>query len=199
MTDQEHKALVAAAEFFNESARKLVVTERGLHAETLISSVARMAGSLMYRSFGFDEKIAPGTSVLSDQANTHGPKLMNLMFVTLQQLGQKIEEQDADREYCSPKFSQLTFQEAHDRLAAFFLHYCKVAPISFHDAAFGAAVATAVLIHDCRAVLDVKKGAAIAIYGFVEGTKTAPYPIDAGTSQSQTPPTSPKKPWYKKW
>lgn len=197
MTEEQHKALVAAAEFFNEVSRKLLVTERGLHAETLIASVARMSGSLMYRSFGFDEKIVPGTLVLSDQANIFGPKLMNLMFVTLQQLGQKIEEQDADQEYLSQRFSQLTFQESHERLAAFFIQYCKVVSISFQDAAFGAAVATAILIHDCCAVLDVKKGAAIATYGFIEGTKTAPYPLSAVAPQAQA--AEPKKPWYKKW
>ncbi|MBT0568714.1 hypothetical protein KIK84_00110 [Curvibacter sp. CHRR-16] len=197
MSDEQHKKLIAAAEFFNESARKLLATERGLHAETLISSVARMAGSLMYRSFGFDEKIAPGTSVLSDQANTHGPKLMNLMFVTLQQLGQQVGEGNINRDYYSRKFSQLTFQQAHEQLAAFFLQYCKAAQISFHDAALGAAIATGILINDCREVLDVEKGAAIAIYGFIEGTKTAPYPI--GQTASQSPSTRAKKPWYKLW
>lgn len=178
MDDEKFKALVAAADFFNDVARKAIATEQGLHAETLISSAARMSGSLMYRSFGFDKNIEPGTSILSDQANIHGPKLMNLMLVTLQQLGQKIGEKDINREYTSAKDSQLIFKESVDRLAPFFLKYCEVAPMSYHDAALGAAIATGILIHDCREVLDVKKGAGIAVYGFVEGTKTAPNPLN---------------------
>ena len=173
MDNHNHKKLLSAAAFFNETARKLIATERGLHAETLIISVARMAGALMYRSFGFDETIKPGTTVLSDQANLHGPKLMELMLVTLRQLGHKIGEESLNAEYASGKFSQLSFQETYQRLTPFFIKYCEVAPIPFQDAALGAAIATGILIHDCREVLAVEKGAALAVYGFVEGTKTA--------------------------
>lgn len=200
MENENFKKLTSAAEFFNETARKLLATEQGLHAETLISSVARMSGSLMYRSFGFDQKIEPGTSVFSDQANIHGPKLMNLMLVTLQQLGQKIGEENINGEYASAKFSQLSFKESHDRLAPFFLKYCEVAPISHYDAAFGVAIATGIIIHDCREILDVEKGAGIAVYGFIEGTKTAPFPLAGGSAPSPQPePSQSKKPWYKVW
>lgn len=199
MTDEQHKALIVAADFFNESARKLLTIEGRLHAETLIASVARMAGSMMYRSFGFDKTIEPGTALLSDQANIHGPKLMNVMFVTLQQLGDKVGEENLNREYASAKFSQLTFKESHDRLAPFFLKYCEVTPMGLHDAAMGAAIATGILVHDCREVLSADKGAAIAVYGFVEGTKTAPFPLGSTETPSPSPSPEKKKPWYKVW
>ena len=198
MTDEQHKALITAADYFNETARKLLTTEGRLHAETLIASVARMAGSMMYRSFGFDNTIEPGTAVLSEQANIHGPKLMNVMFVTLQQLGDQVGEDNLNLEYASAQFSQLTFKESHDRLAPLFLKYCEVTPLGLHDAALGAAIATGILVHDCREVLSADKGGAIAIYGFVEGTKTAPFPLGSAESQSPSPSTG-KKPWYKVW
>lgn len=201
MSNEQHKALLEAADFFNQSARKLLTIDGRLHAETLIASVARMAGSMMYRSFNFDKTIEPGTAVLSDQANIHGPKLMNLMFATLQQLGDKIGQDNLNSEYASAKYSQLTFRESHDRLAPFFLKYCEVTPMAPQDAALGAAIATGILVHDCREVLSTDKGSAIAVYGFVEGTKTAPFPLASG----ENPPSSPaatsatKKPWYKVW
>lgn len=195
MTNEQHEALISAANFFNDSARKLLTTDGRLHAETLIGSVARMAGSLMYRSFGFNSPIEPGTAVLSDQANIHGPKLMNVMFAALQQLGDKVSQEDLNSEYASANFSQLSFKESHDRLAPFFLKYCEVTPMAFHDAAMGAAIATGILVHDCREVLSVDKGVAIAVYGFVEGTKTAPFPLDP----VETPAAEKKKPWYKMW
>ena len=182
MTDEQHDALLAAAGFFNQSARKLLTVEGRLHAETLIASVARMSGSLMFRSFGFDRAIGPGTPVLSDQANIDGPKLMNVMFATLQQLGSAVGEAHLNREYASAKFSQLTFKESLDRLAPVFLKYCEATPLSFHDAAMAAAIATGILVHDCREVLSVDKGGAVAIYGFVEGTKTAPFPVSPAES-----------------
>lgn len=201
MNDEQHKALIAAADFFNQSSRKLLAVDGRLHAETLIASIARMAGSLMYRSFDFDKAIEPGTTVLSDQANIYGPKLMNIMFATLQQLGSKVDEESLNREYVSTELSQLTFRESHDRLAPFFLKYCEVTPMALQDAALGAAIATGILIHDCREVLSADKGSAIAVYGFVEGTKTAPFPLTF--ADNSTPPSTAsvvtKKPWYKRW
>lgn len=198
MTDARHTALITAASFFNDSARKLLTIEGRLHADTLIASVSRMAGSLLYRSFGFDASIAPGTTVLSDLANIQGPKLMNTMFATLHQLGHQLGEEHLNRDYASPTFSQLTFTESHDRLAPFFLHYCKAAPMDFADAAIAAAIASGILVHDCREVLSVDKGGAIAIYGFVEGTKTAPPSLgQAGNPATHPDPPEKKKPWYK--
>lgn len=201
MSNEQHKALIAAADFFNQSARKLLTIDGRLHAETLIASVARMAGSLMYRSFNFDKAIEPGTAVFSDQANIHGPKLMNVMFSTLQQLGDKVGQDNLNSEYASAKFLQLTFKESHDRLASSFLKYCEVTPMAFQDAALGAAIATGILVHDCREVLSVDKGSAIAVYGFVEGTKTAPFPLASveNPSPSFTASSEKKKPWYKVW
>ncbi len=177
MDKDKQKTLIAAAEFFSQTAKKLLTSERGLHAETLIISVARLSGGMLFRSFGVTPGLNPGTTVLSEQANLQGPKLMNLMLTTLHQLGHKLGEGQLDREYTSGKFSQLTFQEAHTRLAPFFLKYCEVANISYQDAAFGGAIATAILVHECKDVLAVSKGAALAVYGFIEGTKTVPIPV----------------------
>jgi hypothetical protein len=52
--------------------------------------------------------------------------------------------------------------------------------MTFQDAAVGAAIATGILVHDCREVLSADKGSAIAVYGFVEGTKTAPFLLVSG-------------------
>ena len=184
MTEEQHKAIISASDYFILAAKKVLTVEGRLHAETLIGSVARMAGSLMYRSFGFDKDITPGTTVLSDKANVFGPQLMNVMLSTLQQIGVNLGEENLDREYASAKFSQLTFKESHDRLAPFFLAYCKIASLKFQDGAMAAAIATGILVHECMQVLSAEKGGAIAIYGFVEGTKTVPFPIGSAEAAS---------------
>lgn len=177
MSNDQHKALLSAAEFYKSSAPKLLTQDGKLHAETLIASVARMSGSLMFRSFGLEQAAEPGTTVLSEQANRYGPQLMNVLFATLKTLGHEIGEDDLDPAYFSATHSQLSFEESHQRLAPFFLKYCEVAPLPLDAAAIAAAIATAGLVNDCQAVLGVEKGAAIAVFGFVEGTKTAPFPI----------------------
>lgn len=197
MTDEQYKSLIGAADFFKKTSRQLLTIEGRLHAETLIASVARMAGSLMYRSFDFDKTIEAGTTVLSDQANIHGPALMKIMLTTLKQLGQSVGEENLDRDYLSATLSQLSFKETHERLAPFFFKYCEQALMTHRDAALGAAIATAVLVYDCREVLSVEKGGALAVYGFVEGTKTAPFYIDFSNSALLS--KDKKKPWYKFW
>jgi hypothetical protein len=65
--------------------------------------------------------------------------------------------------------------------------------MSYFDAAMATAIATAMCIHDCREVLDIRKGAGIAVHGFVEGTKTAPYPVgkESAASSSEATPQAP--------
>ena len=41
-------------------------------AASLLRACAWLAGTSLYRSFGFDRKIEPGSPVLSDKANTGG-------------------------------------------------------------------------------------------------------------------------------
>ncbi|MES2318933.1 MAG: hypothetical protein V4631_15745 [Pseudomonadota bacterium] len=128
---------------------------------------------------------------------------MNVMLLTLRQLGHQVDEQSLDPEYCSAKFSKMTFRESHERLAELFLKYCEVAPLTVQEGAFAAAIAAAILVHDCRDVLSVEKGAALAVFGFVEGTKTAPFP--SGSAAPSAPPARrsrpavKKDPWYKFW
>ena len=50
--------------------------------------------------------------------------------------------------------------------------------LSSQEAAQAAAVATALLIRHCAQVMDPTVGFGIAVYGFVEGSKTAPDPIE---------------------
>ena len=202
MDEAKYKRLIEVADFFNKSARALLTVDGRLHAETLILSVGRMAGSLMFRSFAGDKNIPPGTVVLSDAANIHGPKLMQVMFATLAQLGDQVGENDLDPAYMSADHAQLNFKESHERLAPFFLKYCEAGSMNFYDAAVAAAIAAGILAHDCREVLAVNRGAALAVYGFVEGTKTAPFPVSPGVkrrSPSPPPEPEPKKPWYKFW
>jgi len=201
MPPDPHQALIESANYFNRAARTQLSQNDQFHPETVILALARTAGSLMYRSFGFDPGTAPGTTVLSDQANTEGPKLMNVMFATLQQLGSEVGQDELDNDYASPRRAQLNFQASLERLAPVFLDYATRNAVPLEVAALGAAMATAMTVHDCRSVLAVGKGSALAVYGFVEGTKTAPFPIAPDATSAQTParPEDTARPWYKFW
>ena len=69
----------AAQEFANTVVAELR-TDKGVHAETAVASVARMAGTFLFRSFGFQlPDVEPGGVVLSEQANEAGPRLIQIL------------------------------------------------------------------------------------------------------------------------
>ena len=186
MNDQQNQRIIAAAGFFNTALRNGLTSNHGIHAETIIAAAGRMAGTKLFRSFGVPEALlAAGQKEFSGQANVAGPKLMNVMLVTLRHLGHNITDELVVEKYgrtVTTTLSTLTLQQVWQRFDAPYLQYVKAKNISFEDAAFGSAMASGMLIHDCREVFDPYKGAALAVYGMVEGAKTAP-PI-GGTSKA---------------
>jgi hypothetical protein len=64
--------------------------------------------------------------------------------------------------------------------------------LNYEDGAYSCALTTAWLIKECAAKIRVEVGFNIAVYGFIEGTKTVPRRIEA-------PSNNEKKPWYKIW
>jgi hypothetical protein len=65
----------AAAETFVRVVIDALKTDKGVHAETAVAAMARMAGTFLFRSFAFPPSdITPGQAVLSDMANDQGPR-----------------------------------------------------------------------------------------------------------------------------
>jgi hypothetical protein len=176
------KQIVEGADLLNRALRKIVVAERGAHAETLIAAAARMAGTMLFHSFspGFDH-LPPGAVCLTDQANAQGPKLLRLMLATLDQLGHK----DIDRQALAGAgerwtLSSLSLAETQEILEPWYRKIQGLCGLSAREIADAGAIATAMLIHDCRSALPVPSGVAIAIDSLVESTKTVPRrPADA--------------------
>src|SRR5262245_25774796 len=70
-----------------------LTTERGIHAETAVASAARLGGTFLFRSFGLKtDKVKPGTPVLSDAANEHGPLLIQTFGTALGHLGVSVDQ-----------------------------------------------------------------------------------------------------------
>ena len=184
-SDPRLERLTAAAEHLNTTFLPLFETVPDVQPETVIAGTARMAGTMLFRSFApAGSAFEPGTAVLSDEANAKGPKLMDIMFVTLRSAGHTITEQELDNRDATTEASQLSLKESQALLDGAVLSYCESAGLTFEDAAYASSIAAALLVHDCRALLDVRKGAAIAIYGFVEGCKTAPPPVAAAPAKA---------------
>ena len=67
---------------------RALTNERGVHAETAVVAAARVAGTLLFRTFGLPARgVEPGTPVFSAVANERGPVLVDVLQAGLSGLG----------------------------------------------------------------------------------------------------------------
>jgi hypothetical protein len=76
------------------------------------------------------------------------------------------------------KKSVLEFLDTQKKLEPLYAPIKTHRGLSAHEAAQAAAVATALLIRHCAKILDANVAFGIAVYGFIEGSKTAPEPVE---------------------
>lgn len=171
----------AAAQAFAAAAEAALATDGRLQPESLVAGMARMAGTYYFRSFGqAARQLAPGQVVLSDEANTRGPELMHLAHEVLARLGLPLEDARV-RAALDTRVDRHTpllgFAYTQPRLERAFAPAKARHGLSFEEAGRAAACAVALLIHQRQAVLDPAVAFGLAVYGFVEGTKTMPWPV----------------------
>lgn len=169
---------------------------RAVHSETAIACAARLAGSLLFRSFNLSIPSAqPGTAVLSNEGNEQGPELLSIMSAMLQHFGVSLNQEklggDPSKRGGSP---QLSTVESLALLQEDAIRIATNNGLELKQAAQAAAMATAFIVKECVQALGPEVGFNIAAYGFIEGCKTMP-PALAGKQAAPAP----KKPWYKLW
>ena len=169
---------IEVAERFANCAIEALGDERGVHAETAIAATARMAGTFLFRSFGFQiEDAKPGQAVLSEQANEHGPRLINILGGVLGQMGITPDQSNLDQPEDPENEPKLAFLQTQKLLEPIFNSIRENSGLSHREASDSAAIATAIIIQQCGEVLDPSIAFGIAVYGFIEGSKTYPAPI----------------------
>ena len=167
---------IEAAHEFASTTLEILKTERGVHAETAIAGTARMAGTFLFRSFKFSLKNPkPGQAVLSDQANEQGPRLVEVLGGVLENAGIKLDPRKLG--YSSNNEPLLDFLETQKLLEPKYTIIRRRLSISLQESADSAAAATALLIEQSAQTLDPNIAFSIAMYGFIEGSKTFPEPV----------------------
>ena len=171
---ENEKVGQAAREFVNIAIEELS-DERGVHAETVIAGVARMAGTFLFRSFGFQLKDAkPGQAVLSEQANEQGPRLVNIAATVLTDAGVELDPNSVSDDSTKGHEPLFDFLITQQRLEPKFDNVRNKLGLSLPQAADAGALASAMLIHQTSQVLDSNVAFEIAVYSFIEGSKTIP-------------------------
>lgn len=183
----------AAGQFVDLVATKLG-TGRAVQSETAIACIARLAGSLLFRSFNLDVHSAePGTAVLSNEANEEGPQLIGIMSAVLHHFGITLDQEKLGGELSNRgNAPDLSVVESLNLLQAEAMEISRSNGLQLKESAHAAAIATAFIVKECSRNLSPEVSYNIAAYGFIEGCKTVP-------PTSSTAPSTKKKPWYKLW
>ncbi len=152
---------------------------RAVHAETAIACAARMAGTMLFRSFGLDTStMTPGSVVLSEQANEKGPALVSIVIMMMQQYGLQPNKEKLADVANRGEPPRLTVLQTQELLDADLKRVCDEHHLDQEDGACACALATAWLVKECAPNVGLEVGFNIAAYGFIEGTKTVPRPVD---------------------
>ena len=177
MSSLRQPQIDAAKEFVNTTVKSMQ-TDRGVHAETAVAGAARMAGTFLFRSFGFSLKdVEPGQPVLSEQANEIGPRLVEVLCEILPRVGLSLDPSRLGGTPGPENQPQQSFLETQKLLEPKFSEIRIRHGLSEQEAAESGAVATAIIMRQTSQALDPHVAFGIAVYAFIEGTKTAPGPV----------------------
>ena len=147
---------------------------RAVQPETAIACISRLAGSLLLRSFALDIKhLQPGSVVLCEEANVKGAVLISIAATLIQRSGFELDAQRAGAKGRGQE-PGLSFLESMARLQAPAIEICRGRSLSLEQGAQSAAVATGFIVKECARSIDVEVAFNVAVYGFVEGSKTVP-------------------------
>ena len=183
MTKPGTDPIAEAAGLFNGILHKLLMTAEGMHAETLIASSARMAGTMLARGW-FYGNAEPGAILLSTRADRHGPALVDALARTLRQFGHaRVGDSDVDTAIISTDASRMTLAQTQLLLEPWYRKTQQLSGLSDQSAAMAAILSTAIQVHQCRDVIDVDAAFGLAVGGLVESMKTVPAPLADASSK----------------
>lgn len=203
ITENQNKAVNDIVEMIvnivGKGSREIDTTEA-------ISSTARLAGSFLFRSFEFEINDAkPGTVMLSEEANTKGPQLVNITQAVLQNFGIQIDNSKMSNG--NQKQAESNLLDVLGKIQNPALDIMKANELTYEQMAQSSAIATAFIIQQSNNITP-EEGFGTAIYHYIEGTKTYPPEFSNAPNKTDTINTPKKekanhknesKPWWKFW
>ena len=152
----------------------------GSHAGTVLRAAAWLAGTSLYRSFGFPTDMPPGSPMLSDQANREEAKLLKVFTTLINKDGVELKLDGLADEIPAEQKPRKDILQVQEQFQDEYNQIMKRHGFDYADGAKSGAVACARLVRlHCldRKDLEPKVAASVVSTGFREGSTTAPAPL----------------------
>ncbi len=168
-----------AAQEFATATIEALKMPNGVHPGTVVTAAARIAGTYLFRSLGLKlPGVKPGQFVLSIEANEQWPQLTQIAINCLARVGIKVDNTQAGKAIDQKHKPMLEFLDTQKKLGPMYAPIKERYGFSSLEAAQSVAVATVLLIRHGIKFIEPNTALNIAVFGFVEGAKTAPEPVD---------------------
>jgi hypothetical protein len=171
----ENTAQMEAAREISDAIVLKLATYDALDASTAIAAASRMAGTLLLISSGLPfRKFRPGTNIQSDSIDRQGQELMGAVSDALARLPLHMDSSRPDYYIPDASMPRMELRATQEILEPEMQTILDKHQLTGEQGAFAAAIASALLIHDCAGILDPRVGHAIATIGIAEASKTIP-------------------------
>ena len=178
--EMQKKRYDAAMEFVKNFQERMPLVDGKPHAGTVLSAVARLAGTSLYRSLNYNNNAAPVTVVLSNEVNEAWPQLMNLFAFYCKQNGIDVMSKPTVTQFPEQHKPLMTVEQV---LAEYQDQYHEIMQkhgLDYLNGARAGMVVCSMVFQYHYAVakeIDPYIATGIVAMGVVEGAKTAPPPL----------------------
>ena len=181
--EAQKKRYEAAMEFAGVLQQRFLSPDGQTHAGTVLSTAARLAGTSLYRSLNYQDKIDPGVVVLSNEVNEAWPQLLNLFAFYCKQNGIDVMSKPLVTEFPEKDKPRLEVSEVQQEFQDRYDEIMKKHGLDYlNGARAGMVVCSIIFQYHCTVAKDIDPYVATGIVamGVVEGAKTAPPPLKSG-------------------
>jgi hypothetical protein len=150
------------------------------HVGTVLYAASWLAGTSLYRSMGYREKMEPGVVVLSKEVDERIPALMKVFMFLLDKDGVKLKPDEFVAKIPAELLPRKTLFQVQEQLQDRYNEIMKMHGFDYFEGAKTGAVVCELLVKTSalrRKDLEPRMAASIVSMGFIEGAKTAPAPM----------------------
>jgi len=177
--EMQKKRHDAAMEFLKAFQERIPLLNGKPHAGTVLSAAAWLAGTSLYRSLNYKHTSAPGTFLLSNEANEVVPKLIHIFLYYCHRNGFEFKSDQLVLKTPDEHKSTMEIRQVQEKFQDPYNAIMQKHGLDYLDGAKAGMIVCSILLqYYCSRVKDIDPNVAVGIVskGVIAGAKTVPPP-----------------------